>query len=250
MEKLTKGDKMPNRTLLFTASWERYLLILSVLITAGFLSSGVVTWIAANWDQFGKFSKLYATQGLLVFSVLAGLVAYAREYRKVGKVRLKFATATLFFIAAVLIGALLALIGQIYQTGADPWQLFALWTLLQLPLLLALPNVAAALLLILTANTALWLYLDFISVYEINHYPLIGLNLLFVLVAERFAKPLHDLLACCVKSQQRDADWHAAAVLFRSRQTDYTHLAAGRRAAVLLQQNPIYLTKAAIGRFC
>ena len=33
----------------------------------------------------------------------------------------------------MLVGGLLALIGQTYQTGADPWQLFALWALLALP---------------------------------------------------------------------------------------------------------------------
>ncbi|KGQ70619.1 hypothetical protein OA57_04345 [Chelonobacter oris] len=109
---------MQNRSLRFTASWEKYLLIL-----AGFFSSGVVTWIAANREQFDKFTKLYATQGLLVLSFVIGIVCYYRESRKQGKVRLKFAAATLFFVAAVMIGAL---IGQIYQTGADPWQLFAL----------------------------------------------------------------------------------------------------------------------------
>jgi len=35
-------------------------------------------------------------------------------------------------------GALFAYFGQTYQTGADPWQLFALWAALTLPLCLAL----------------------------------------------------------------------------------------------------------------
>ena len=34
------------------------------------------------------------------------------------------------------IGALFAYFGQTYQTGADPWQLFALWAVLALPLCL------------------------------------------------------------------------------------------------------------------
>ncbi len=39
----------------------------------------------------------------------------------------------LLLALALNIGALLALVGQTYQTGADPWQLFATWALLLLP---------------------------------------------------------------------------------------------------------------------
>ena len=41
-------------------------------------------------------------------------------------------------MALLAIGGLLAYFGQTYQTGADPWQLFAWWGLLALPLALAL----------------------------------------------------------------------------------------------------------------
>jgi len=37
-------------------------------------------------------------------------------------------------LALLGIGALFAYFGQTYQTGADPWQLFALWAVLALPL--------------------------------------------------------------------------------------------------------------------
>ncbi|TNH04275.1 DUF4401 domain-containing protein [Testudinibacter sp. TR-2022] len=182
--------------LLFTASWPTYLLILTTLTAAGFLSSGVVTWIAANWDYFSKFTKLYATQGLFASSIVVGIWVYYREYRKLGQVRLKFVSSTFFFIAAVLIGALLALIGQIYQTGADPWQLFALWSLLQIPLLLALPNAAAALLLLATSNLSLALYPDLLWSHEYFLYFMLLLNLGFVMLSEVFSKSLHD------------QDWH------------------------------------------
>ncbi len=36
-------------------------------------------------------------------------------------------------LATLLLGVFLALFGQTYQTGADPWQLFANWALLILP---------------------------------------------------------------------------------------------------------------------
>ncbi|MGV6989687.1 GDYXXLXY domain-containing protein [Testudinibacter sp. P80/BLE/0925] len=181
---------------LFAESWQKYLLLLASLTGVGFLSSGVVTWIAANWDYFDKFSKLYATQGLFFVSMAAGMVCYYREYRKLGQVRLKFVSSSFFFIAAVLIGALLALIGQIYQTGADPWQLFALWSLLQIPLFLALPNTAAVLLLLATGNLGLALYLELFWLQTYSLYLMILLNLCFVILSEIFNKTLHD------------QDWH------------------------------------------
>ena len=35
--------------------------------------------------------------------------------------------------AMILVGGLMALFGQTYQTGADPWQLFFNWALLVFP---------------------------------------------------------------------------------------------------------------------
>jgi hypothetical protein len=47
------------------------------------------------------------------------------------------ARAPLGLLALLAIGALFAYFGQTYQTGADPWQLFAVWAVLALPLCLA-----------------------------------------------------------------------------------------------------------------
>jgi uncharacterized membrane protein len=50
--------------------------------------------------------------------------------------------AAALIAATVLSGVLLAVIGQVYQSGADPWQLFALWAGLSLPWVLASKNAA------------------------------------------------------------------------------------------------------------
>jgi uncharacterized membrane protein len=47
-------------------------------------------------------------------------------------------SAALGLVALLGTGALFAYFGQTYQTGADPWQLFALWAVLALPLCWAL----------------------------------------------------------------------------------------------------------------
>ena len=119
---------------LFHQSWEKYLRLIFALLAVGLFSSGVVTFIAANWELLTKFQKLYGVQALLVAVTLLAMWIYRRESRQGSTVK----SYALFFVSLIVIGALLALIGQIYQTGADPWQLFALWTLLQLPLLLGL----------------------------------------------------------------------------------------------------------------
>lgn len=139
------------QTKFWISSWDKYIRFLFLTFGAGLFCSGAITWIAANWAFFSKFEKLFATQSLIIFFIAASLYFIQRKQAK-SKIIL------IWFIASVLIGGLFALIGQIYQTGADPWQLFALWAALQLPLWLVLPNVAGALLWIVTANLALGLY--------------------------------------------------------------------------------------------
>ena len=39
-------------------------------------------------------------------------------------------------IAVLSVGALMALFGQTYQTGADPWQLFFNWAVVIIPFVL------------------------------------------------------------------------------------------------------------------
>ena len=68
-----------NRTGLFNLSWERYLNLLFLLLTVGFLSSGVVTFIAANWDYLSDLAKIYGLQTLFVFSVIIGGYFFMRE---------------------------------------------------------------------------------------------------------------------------------------------------------------------------
>jgi uncharacterized membrane protein len=84
---------------------------------------GIVFWIAANWESMsrtGRFALLQATLACML------LGAWRRP-----SARMPLALAG--FLSC---GALFAYFGQTYQTGADPWQLFALWAALTLPLCL------------------------------------------------------------------------------------------------------------------
>ncbi|MET0351670.1 MAG: DUF2157 domain-containing protein [Rhizobacter sp.] len=93
------------------------------VLAAALAGFALVMWVAANWATFGRVGRFALVQGALA---VLGLGAWAWPA----------ARAPLGLAALFGIGALFALFGQTYQTGADPWQLFALWALLALPLCL------------------------------------------------------------------------------------------------------------------
>ena len=179
-----------NITGLFNLSWQRYLNLLFLLLTVGFLTSGVVTLIAANLDYFSDLAKIYGLQTLLVVTVVLGIYCFIRESRRQAKEKLKWKTYSLFFVVSILIGGLFALVGQTYQTGADVWQLFAVWTLCQLPFLLLFPNVASALLFAATANVAFYLFNEQNAYNSMCYAVLINAGLL--VISELFSKAFHD----------------------------------------------------------
>ncbi|OSM49749.1 hypothetical protein WH06_26145, partial [Aeromonas salmonicida subsp. salmonicida] len=80
--------------------------------------------VAFNWQELGRVSRL----ALLELPLLAMLVLLWRKPMTAPP------RQALLLAMALNIGALLALVGQTYQTGADPWQLFATWALMLLPL--------------------------------------------------------------------------------------------------------------------
>lgn len=95
------------------------------LLAALLFGLGVVMWVAANWSDWSRAARFALLQGLWV----AALIAAWRRPR---------AAPPLGLVALLLQGGLLAYFGQTYQTGADPWQLFAFWALMTLPLACAL----------------------------------------------------------------------------------------------------------------
>ena len=98
--------------------------IVAALASGAFIAFGIICWIAANWASFHRLTKLG-----LVGCVLLGSCAVAAIGPRVRIPALIVATAT--------IGGLLALLGQIYPSGADAWQLFFYWALLALPFAVA-----------------------------------------------------------------------------------------------------------------
>ncbi|SDL95861.1 Predicted membrane protein [Franzmannia pantelleriensis] len=79
--------------------------------------------VAYNWSEMPRWVRFGLVQAALVVAVAT--YCWGAQRRLVARAAL---TA-----ASLLLGVLLALFGQVYQTGADPWQLFFFWALLMLP---------------------------------------------------------------------------------------------------------------------
>lgn len=94
------------------------------LLAAFLLGAGIIFWIAANWNAFSRAGRFSLLQGFFIAMCL-------------GAARLPQARAALATTAFMVMGGTFAYFGQTYQTGADPWQLFAAWSLLSLPLCFA-----------------------------------------------------------------------------------------------------------------
>ncbi|MGB6243074.1 MAG: GDYXXLXY domain-containing protein [Castellaniella sp.] len=121
---------------------------LLAVILAG---SALVSWVAANWPHMVPQTRLLLVQGGLALTVLLAAVLAWRGSRWAG---------LLTGVAALGTGGLLALVGQIYQTGADSWQLFLAWAALITPWLLLMRAALLALLWVALLNLGLWLYAD------------------------------------------------------------------------------------------
>ncbi|WP_460872919.1 GDYXXLXY domain-containing protein [Paralcaligenes ginsengisoli] len=123
------------------------------------LASAAICWIAANWAHATAFQKLAGAQAVMAIIILVACLL--ERYPLTHKDRNFSVSANLTGLAGVAIGALLALVGQIYQTGADSWQLFAWWALLLLPWLIAVRTVFLGLLWVLVVNVGVILYFGF-----------------------------------------------------------------------------------------
>lgn len=123
------------------------------------LALGVIFFFAFNWEQLHRFIKL----GL----AMAALSGFAGAALVVARGSVVYRAA--LFGASLATGGLLALIGQTYQTGADIWQLFAVWAVLSLPWALLSRSVACWALFWGIANLALLRYLALSTGWFVGH---------------------------------------------------------------------------------
>lgn len=131
---------------------ELQLFLVRLLQLAGVLSlaAGLVFFVAANWQDLGVTGRFALLEVVIVGSV--ALALWKPPPHSLGRYSLLMA-----FIAT---GALLALFGQTYQTGADVYELFLSWALLGLAFVVAGQWSALSAAWLLVLNVALLLFFN------------------------------------------------------------------------------------------
>jgi len=100
--------------------WWRWINRLLLILGAALCLAGAVFFFAYNWAMMGAFLKFALIEAALAACLIGAW--FAGIDRLSGKL--------LLLGASVFTGVFLAVYGQVYQTGADPWELFIGWALL------------------------------------------------------------------------------------------------------------------------
>ncbi len=128
--------------------WRRFLDRLLAFMGGTMLAAALVFFFAYNWQDLGRIAKFALAEAPIAIALLIvwrlGLEALSGQ--------------AALIVAALLVGALLALVGQVYQTGADTFELFAVWALAILPWVLVGRSAPLCLLWLLLLNLACTFY--------------------------------------------------------------------------------------------
>ena len=109
---------IPSRT-----AWRQFIDTLLLILGTTLVLAGIIFFFAYNWAEINHLTKF----GLIELGILimALFTAWYGLQRLIGQVAL--------FATAILVGVLLAVVGQSYQTGADAFELFFTWAILITP---------------------------------------------------------------------------------------------------------------------
>ncbi|XDL90596.1 DUF2157 domain-containing protein [Acinetobacter baumannii] len=133
-----------------------------------FMALSILHLIAANWLMLPDSIQL----------IIPPVILLITAWVSVKKTLSEGVRQTLHGICGLMVGLSLAVIGQVYQTGADSYLLFLIWTLLLLPWLYR-PNIGIFALICITSQLTLFLF--FKQAFWAEKFPylyLFALNLL------------------------------------------------------------------------
>ncbi len=129
-------------------AWRCFIDSVLLLLGTALTLAGIIFFFAYNWADMTHFTKFGVLQAgvfsLALFASLRGLEQLSGQ--------------SALLAAAVLLGALLAVYGQVYQTGADVFSLFLTWAILITPWVLLGAFAPLWLLLLVLLNLSLILY--------------------------------------------------------------------------------------------
>jgi len=99
-------------------AWKKFVHILLISLGVGFSVSGIIFFFAYNWADLHKFVKIGMVEGLI--AILTLFIVFSKLNLNIKNIIL---TGT-----SVLVGVMIAVFGQIYQTGANAYDFFLGWT--------------------------------------------------------------------------------------------------------------------------
>lgn len=180
------------------SEWRVWIGRVLLFLGAAQIIAGIFFFFAYNWDGLARWQKLGTPQAAVVLSALAA--RFAGLDTLVGRV--------LLLAAGALVGVAFAVYGQVYQTGADAFDLFANWAALILGWVLIARFAAFWILWAVIVNVAMAFYLDtFTGFNDVERLVVFGLlNGGFLLLHEgarpRFAWLAHPwsrwlIMAAC-----------------------------------------------------
>ncbi|MDH6251047.1 putative membrane protein [Chryseobacterium sp. H1D6B] len=131
-------------------TWQKFLRLFLITLGIGFTTAGVIFFFAYNWSDLNKFVKLGLIEVLIIAATILVLLP-----------KIKNGTKNIILTgSSFLAGALFAVFGQVYQTGADAYDFFLAWTLF-ITLWVIVSNFAPLwLLYIVLINTTFFLYTE------------------------------------------------------------------------------------------
>lgn len=98
--------------------WQRFLRIIFISLGIGFTVAGILFFFAYNWADLHKFVKMGLIEALIVATTIVAVLPKLHPDIK----------SIVLTGASVLVGVLFAVFGQVYQTGANAYDLFLAWT--------------------------------------------------------------------------------------------------------------------------
>lgn len=144
----------------------------STLVCAGVLfGSAIIMWVAANWSLWSHFKRIALV--IVAFTVPLLFAGHQGRYHPKDWAKPFSLSSIALLVAALMTGALLALLGQVYHSGADSWRLFAWWAVLLLPWAVGLQSIPIILLSWFLTNVSIGL-LIVTSFYFSAQYVLSG----------------------------------------------------------------------------
>ena len=130
--------------------WSRFLDFLLLCLGGLSLAFSVLLFVAFNWSELGRLARFALVESAMVLA-FAGYWLAGRN---------ALAAQVALLATGLILGGLLALFGQTYQTGADPWQLFFTWMLLLTPFALIGRFAVLWIVWAILANLSLALYMQ------------------------------------------------------------------------------------------